>query len=140
VSYSAAQAERLAGCSASQLHHWSRTGVVTPSDSDGRYSFGDLVALRVVRALLDAGTPSARALAAVRALREEGDDLAAVRLVADGRQIVVCRDDGQLLDALGSGQLALFVAVDRVAAQLEIDVRTFTRERAEFVEHLVARG
>ena len=140
MSYSAAQAARLAGCSASQLQHWARTAVVTPSEPDGRYSFGDLVALRVVRALLDTGAPSARALAAVRALRDEGDDLAAVRLVADGRQIVVCRDDGQLLDALGSGQLALFVAVDRVAAQLEIDVRNFTRERAEFVDHLVARG
>ena len=47
-----------------------------------------------------------------------------------------CRDDGQILDALRAGQLALFVAVDRLAADVEAEVRAFDRERAAFVAQL----
>ena len=39
-----------------------------------------------------------------------------------------------------SGQLALFVAVDQVAAEVDADVRAFSRERAAFVDGLTARG
>ncbi len=67
-------------------------------------------------------------------LREAGDDLASLRLVTDGRNVWACHDDGQILDALSAGQLALFVAVDRVAADVEAEVRAFERERTEFVQ------
>jgi DNA-binding transcriptional MerR regulator len=137
VTYSAAQAARLAGCSTSQLQHWARTGLVPPSDVDDQYSFRDLVSLRVVRSLLDAGLASNRVRRAVTWLRESGEELASLRLVTDGRHVWACHDDGQILDALRSGQLALFVAVDKVAAEMAAEVRTFTAERAEFVERLV---
>src|SRR5437588_3164633 len=82
VSYTVAQAARLAGCTASQLRHWSRSELVTASLDGGRYGFRDLVSLRVVRSLLDAGLPSARVRAAVLSLREHGDgDLAGLRLI-----------------------------------------------------------
>jgi DNA-binding transcriptional MerR regulator len=124
----------------SQLRHWARTELVTPSEADREYSFRDLVALRVVRSLLDAGLASSRVRTAVRWLRESGEDLASLRLVTDGRHVWACHDDGQILDALRAGQLALFVAVDKVAAQVAADVRAFTAERAEFVERLVQPG
>ena len=101
-----------------------------------KYAFRDLVALRVVRSLLDAGLSSTRVHAAVRWLRESGDDLVDLRLVTDGHNVWACRDDGQILDALRAGQLALFVAVDQLAAEVDAEVRAFDAERAAFVERL----
>jgi DNA-binding transcriptional MerR regulator len=139
VGYTAAQAARLSRCTVSQLRYWSRSGLVSASEAS-RYSFRDLVALRVVRSLLDAGLSSTRVHAAVRWVRESGDDLADLRLVTDGRTVWVCHDDGQILDALRAGQLALFVAVDSLAAEVDAEVRIFDAERAEFVEHLTDTG
>ena len=55
------QATRLTGCTPRQLRYWDQIGLVTPSvqQTGGRpgvprlYSFRDLVALRVVKSLLD---------------------------------------------------------------------------------------
>jgi DNA-binding transcriptional MerR regulator len=146
--FTAAQAARLTGCTVSQLRHWARRGLVVPGGSDpgaprtgaARYDFRDLVALRLVRSLLDAGLPSARVAIACRALVDAGDDLASLRLVTDGSHVWACRDDGQILDALRAGQLALFVAVDRLAEDVETEVRAFDRERSAFVAQLRQSG
>ena len=136
MGYTAAQAARLSRCTVSQLRYWSRSGLVTASEPVGKYSFRDLVALRVVRSLLDAGLASTRVHAAVRWVRESGNDVADLRLVTDGHNVWACRDDGEILDALRAGQLALFVAVDSLVAEVDSEVRAFNAERAEFVEHL----
>ena len=136
MGYTAAQAARLSRCTVSQLRYWARSGLVPPSEQPNRYSFRDLVTLRVVRSLLDAGLSSTRVHTAVRWLRESGDALTDLRLVTDGHNVWACRDDGQILDALHAGQLALFVAVDSLAAEVDADVRAFDAERAAFVEHL----
>jgi hypothetical protein len=94
----------------------------------------------MVRSLLDAGLPPARIRRAVAELLAMGEDVVGLRIVTDGERVWACRDDGQILDALGHGQLALFVAVDRIAAELESDVREFSRERQSFVEELRRRG
>jgi len=65
-----------------------------------------------------------------------GEDIAGLRMVTDGTQVWACRDDGQILDALRHGQLALFVAVDQMAADVESEVREFSRERQSFVDGL----
>jgi len=142
VGYTVAQAARLTGCTTSQLRHWARRGLVVPSGTapagagSNSYDFRDLVALRLVRSLLDAGLPSARVGVACQALIAAGDDLASLRLVTDGSSVWACRDDGQILDALRAGQLALFVAVDRLAEDVESEVRAFDRERSAFVAQL----
>ncbi len=136
MGYTAAQAARLSGCTVSQLRYWTRVGLIGATGAGGGYAFRDLVALRVVRSLLDAGLSSTRVRAAVRWVHESGDDLAGLRLVTDGRSGWVCHDDGQILDALRAGQLALFVAVGQLAAQVDAEVRAFDAERAAFVHRL----
>jgi DNA-binding transcriptional MerR regulator len=139
VSYTAAQAARLTGCTEAQLRYWERIGLLAASPEQGsasRYSFRDLVALRVVASLLESGLSLARVRKAVRYLVEAGEDIAGLRLVTDGDTVWACRDDGQILDALRRGQLALFVAVDRMAADVEAEVRAFAAERSAFVEGL----
>lgn len=139
MGYTANQAARLSNCTVAQLRHWSRSGLVTPQATGG-YGFRDLVALRIVRSMLDAGLPSARVRVALDAVRDAGHDLSSLRLITDGRHVWACHDDGQILDALRAGQLALFVAVDQVAADVDADVRAFSLERAAFVEQLTAQG
>ncbi len=130
------QAARLTGCSAAQLAYWERIGLVTPLDSE--YTFRDLVALRVVASLLEAGLALGRVRQAVRYLVASGEDIAGLRLVTDGDRVWACRDDGQILDALRRGQMALFVAVDAYADEVDAEVRSFDAERQQFVDRLRA--
>jgi DNA-binding transcriptional MerR regulator len=138
MGFTAAQAARLTGCAPAQLDYWQRCGLVEThrGERGGPYSFRDLVALRVVRSLLDAGLPLARIRRALRALVDAGEDVAGLRMVTDGDHVWACRDDGQILDALRQGQLALFVAVDRMAAEVDAEVRAFSQDRQSFVDDL----
>jgi len=137
--FTTAQAARLTGCSRSQLEYWARTELVLPSDSSARvrrYAFRDLVALRVVRSLLDAGLSLTKVRRALSYLLASGEDVTGLRIVTDGDTVWACRDDGQILDALRQGQLALFVAVDHYAAEVSDEIAVFDAERRAFVERL----
>jgi DNA-binding transcriptional MerR regulator len=139
VGFTVAQTARLTGTTPAQLRSWERLRLVVPSTEGAeRYSFRDLVALRIVASLLEAGLSLARIRRALRYLVEAGEDVAALSLVTDGESVWACRDDGQVLDALRHGQLALFVAVGRVAADVEAEVRSFDAERQAFVDELRA--
>jgi DNA-binding transcriptional MerR regulator len=139
VGFTVAQAARLTGNTAAQLRSWERLGLVVPAtDGPERYSFRDLVALRVVASLLEAGLSLARIRRALRYLVESGEDVASLSIVTDGESVWACRDDGQVLDALRHGQLAFFVAVGRVAADVEVEVGAFAAERQAFVDELRA--
>jgi len=104
------------------------------------YSFRDLVALRVVRSLLDNGMSLQRVRRAWDYLRREGNmegHLADVKLVTDGQSIfTVSSDDGELMDALRQGQLAFFVAIDEIAREVEEDVSHFELDRDRFLNML----
>jgi DNA-binding transcriptional MerR regulator len=144
VGYTAAQAARLSGTTSSQLDAWRRAGLVVPSELDddpaAPYSFRDLVAVRMVVSLLAAGLPMARVRRAVGELVASGHDLAALSLVSDGDSVWACRDDGEILEALRHGQLALFVAVDRFADEVDAEVRAFDSDRRAFLATLSERA
>ncbi len=146
--FTAEQAGRLTNCTPHQLRYWDRVGLVVPSvqSTGGRpgvrrlYSFRDLVALRVVRSLLDNGMSLQRVRRAWEYLRRNADfddHLASVKLVTDGRSIFsVVSDDGELLDALREGQLAFFIAIDEIARDVEEDVSRFELDRERFLDML----
>ena len=146
--FTAEQTCRLSNCTHHQLRYWDRVGLVSPSiqGTGGRpgvrrlYSFRDLIALRVVRSLLDNGMSLQRVRRAWDYLRREGgmeDQLSDVKLVTDGQTIFrVSNDDGELMDALREGQLAFFVAIDEIARQVEEDVTRFELDRDIFLTML----
>lgn len=144
MGYTTIQAARLSGCSTAQLDAWRRTGLIEPSDvatdEGAPYSFRDLVAVRMVASLLDAGLPMARVRRAVNELVQAGHELAELSLVSDGESVWACRDDGEILEALRHGQLALFVAVDRFVDEIDAEVRAFDSDRRAFVETLNVRA
>ncbi len=146
--FSAQQASQLTGCTQHQLRYWDRVDLVRPSiqGTGGRpgvrrlYSFRDLVALRVVRSLLDNGMSVQRVRRAWDYLRRNAEmdsHLSEVKLVTDGQTIFrVASGDEELLDALRDGQLAFFVAIDSITRAVEEDVTRFELDRDSFLEIL----
>src|SRR5207245_239261 len=144
----AVQASLLTGGTARQLRYWDEIGLVDPGrqKTGGRpglprlYSFRDLVALRVVKSLLDGGMSLQRVRRAWDFLnRKAGLDrhLAEVKLVTDGKSVFrVVRREGEVLDALREGQMAFFVAIDEVTRQVSGEVAEFRRDRDQFVRVL----
>jgi hypothetical protein len=104
------------------------------------YAFRDLVALRVVKSLLDGGMSLQRVRRSWDFLnRRAGLDrhLSEVKLVTDGVSIFkICRHDGEVMDALRDGQMAFFVAIDDIASGVESDVSQFRDDRERFVRAL----
>lgn len=146
--FTAHQASRLTGCTPRQLRYWDQIELVRPSvqQTGGRpgvprlYSFRDLVALRVVKSLLDGGMSLQRVRRAWDFLNRRAkldQHLAEVKLITDGQSIFkVARRNGEILDALKNGQLAFFVAIDDIASSVEADVRQFREDRDRFLRAL----
>jgi DNA-binding transcriptional MerR regulator len=146
--FSAQQTIRLTGCTSHQLRYWDRVGLVKPAiqGTGGRpgrrrlYSFRDLVALRVVKSLLDNGMSVQRVRRAWDYLRRSGDmdrHLAEVQLVSDGQTIFqVGSGESELIDALREGQMAFSVAINEITLEVAEDVTRFELDRERFLEML----
>lgn len=105
--YSGTKAASIVGISYRQLDYWARTDLVRPSLSDANgsgsrrmYSYRDLLELRVIKSLLDAGIKLESVRQAFRYLREHVDsDIAAATLVISGSDVVLCEGD-MLIDVV----------------------------------------
>ena len=118
VGYRGTTALRVAGITYRQLDYWARTSLVVPSvrDASGSgtqrlYSFRDLVVLKVVNRLLDAGVSLPNIRKVVETLRQRGDDLAAVTLISDGTTVYECRSAEEIVDLLQGGQGVFAIAL-----------------------------
>jgi DNA-binding transcriptional MerR regulator len=146
--FTADQASRFTNCTAHQLRYWDRIGLVKPTvqSTGGRpgvrrlYSFRDLIALKVVRSLLDGGMSLQRVRRAYDYLRKKAgleEHLSEVKLVTDGQSIFkICRNDGEILDALKEGQMAFFLAIDDIARSIDGRVSEYLYDREEFITAL----
>ena len=115
--YSGTKAATIVGISYRQLDYWARTDLVRPSLSDANgsgtrrmYSYRDLLELRVIKSLLDAGIKLESVRQAFHYLREHVDsDIAAATLVISGSDVVLCEGD-MLIDVVRrAGQGVLIV-------------------------------
>lgn len=103
---------KVVGITYRQLDHWDRTGLVSPSlvpargsGTQRRYSYKDVVVLRIIKQLLDSGVTLQRARKAIEFFRGYvGEDLAAASLVLGPSDSVLARDGEELLDLLRGGQ------------------------------------
>jgi DNA-binding transcriptional MerR regulator len=148
--FTSLQAGRFTGCTGNQLRYWDKIGLVKPTvqSTGGRpgvrrlYSFRDLVALKVVKSLLDGGMSLQRVRRAFEYLRGNAgleEHLSSVKLVTDGQSIFkICKTDGEILDALRHGQMTFFVAIDELAGEIDQGVSEFIRDRDQFVRTLRA--
>ncbi len=103
---------KLIGITYRQLDYWARTGLLRPSVADARgsgskrlYSYRDLLELKVIKQLLDAGLSLQSARRAVDCLRQNlGADLASAKLVLTEGRSVLAQTNGEVVDLLAGGQ------------------------------------
>ena len=129
--YSGARAAEIVGITYRQLDYWARTDLIRPSlvDATGsgsrrRYSYRDLLELKVIKSLLDAGIKLESVREVFTYLRDNlGEDVTTANLVIQGNQAVLVRDGGELIDLVQKGQgvlnvLALACVVHDVDARI----------------------
>jgi DNA-binding transcriptional MerR regulator len=128
-----------AGITYRQLDYWARTGLVVPtirsasgSGSQRLYSFKDILVLKVVKRLLDAGVSLQNIRIAVDALRKRGvDDLAQVTLLSDGTTVYECTSNEEVVDLLQGGQGVFGIAVSGALRELRGSLSQLPGERAD---------
>lgn len=138
--YRAPQVCRLVGITYRQLDYWARTGLLRPSlqeargsGSQRRYSFEDVVQLKVIKRLLDAGMSLKKIRSAIEILREQlasDRPLAGVTLLSDGTTIYAAHSPDEVVDVFRRGQGVFGIAVGPVQEELEGDIlELFPSER-----------
>jgi len=141
IGYRGPTACSAAGITYRQLDYWARTGLVVPtirsasgSGSQRLYSFKDILVLKVVKRLLDAGVSLQNIRIAVDALRARGvDDLAQVTLLSDGTSVFECTSSEEVVDLLRGGQGVFGIAVSGALRELRGSLAHLPGERADAV-------
>ncbi len=122
-----------------QLDYWARTGLVVPevrpaggSGTQRLYSFRDILILKVIKRLLDAGVSLPQIRTAIDHLRARGvEDLTEVTLMSDGISVYECTSDDEVIDLLRGGQGMFGIALGRVWRDIEGELLELPTERAE---------
>ncbi|MGB8651821.1 MAG: MerR family transcriptional regulator [Mycobacteriales bacterium] len=142
VGYRGPTACSAAGITYRQLDYWARTGLVEPSvrEASGSgtqrlYSFRDILVLKVVKKLLDAGVSLPNIRTAISTLRDRGtEDLAQVTLISDGTTVYECTSTDEMVDLLQGGQAVFAIAVGRQVRDVEGTLSQLPGERASQVD------
>jgi DNA-binding transcriptional MerR regulator len=121
-----------------QLDYWARTGLVVPeirsaggSGTQRLYSFRDLLLLKVIKRLLDAGISLQQIRTAIEHLRARGvQDLTQVTLMSDGVSVYECTSDDEVVDLLRGGQGMFGIALGGVWRDIEGSLSALPAERA----------
>ena len=135
--YRAPQVNEIVGISYRQLDYWDRTGLVNPSikgaEGSGTqrlYSFQDLLKLKVIKQLLDAGVSLQKVRKAIDYLRDIKQQPESLNLMSDGNRIFALDSPEEVFDLLQRGQGVFGINVGRVWTDLEGSVRKATRTSA----------
>ncbi len=134
--YSGTQTAKIVGITYRQLDYWARTDLLKPSLAEATgsgsrrlYSYRDLLELRIIKTLLDAGIKLESVRDVFKNLRETvGTDISSANIVISGTTSVVLRTNDELIELMSRGQGVLNILAagrsqgrcrrrDRVAAE-----------------------
>jgi len=132
--YRGPQVCAVVGITYRQLDYWARTNLLVPSISEAkgsgsqrRYSYRDLLELKVIKRLLDAGISLHAARRAIEVLRRSGEEVASSNLVLTGTQSVLAQTGDEIIDLLKGGQGVLnIVPLSGVVSELEAAIHDLT--------------
>jgi len=126
--YRAPQVCGLVNITYRQLDYWARTNLIRPSvqaaagsGSQRLYSFTDIVQLKIVKRLLDAGMSLKRIRSAIKILSEQlksNNPLSDVTLLSDGATIYAAHSPDEVVDVFKRGQGVFGIAVGPVEKEL----------------------
>lgn len=114
--FSGTRAAQIVGITYRQLDYWARTDLIRPSGSDAagsgsrrQYTYRDLLELKVIKKLIDAGIRLESVRDVFAYLRNHVDtDISAAHIVIEGSSVILC-DGEELIDILRGGQGVLNV-------------------------------
>jgi DNA-binding transcriptional MerR regulator len=137
LGYRGPTACNAAGITYRQLDYWARTGLVEPSvrsatgsGTQRLYGFRDILLLKIIKRLLDAGVSLQQIRTAVTHLRARGtDDLTRVTLMSDGASVYECTSNDEIIDLLQGGQGVFGIAVGGVWREIEGTLSELPSER-----------
>lgn len=117
MSFSGKRSAEVVGITYRQLDYWARTDLVRPSLADAAgsgsrrsYSYRDLLKLKVIKTLLDAGLRLETVRDVFAYMKDElGEDVESASLVVCGSTSVVTRSGEELIDLVQQGQGVLNV-------------------------------
>ena len=118
----------LVGITYRQLDYWARTDLLRPSITEARgsgtqrrYSYRDLVELKVIKNLLDAGVSLQLARRGIEYIRQNlGEEIGSASLVMNGPKSVLAHSDGEVIDLMRKGQGVLnIVPMAGVVSELD---------------------
>jgi DNA-binding transcriptional MerR regulator len=142
--YRAPQVCKLVDITYRQLDYWARTSLITPSiqsahgsGSQRRYSFSDIVQLKVVKRLLDAGMSLKKIRQAIDILAQQmqtDSPLSDVTLLSDGNTIYAAHNPSEVVDVFRRGQGVFGIAVGPVQDELEGQLHELFPESEEEAE------
>ncbi|MDQ1359319.1 MAG: hypothetical protein QOF20_105 [Acidimicrobiaceae bacterium] len=125
--YRGPQVCSIVGITYRQLDYWARTDLLRPSISEARgsgtqrrYSYLDLLQLKVIKRLLDAGIDLRHARKAIDCLRSSGEDIAAANLVIEEDRALL-RSGEEIIDLLQGGQVMFNITVPMAKVVSEVD-------------------
>ncbi|MGQ0479669.1 MAG: MerR family transcriptional regulator [Pseudonocardia sp.] len=139
LGYRGPTACQVVGITYRQLDYWARTGLVVPSvrgatgsGTQRLYSFKDVLVLKVVKRLLDAGVSLQNIRLAVDVLRARGvRELASITLLSDGTTVYECASPEEVVDLLQGGQGVFGIAIGGAMREITGTIREFPAERAD---------
>jgi DNA-binding transcriptional MerR regulator len=139
IGYRGPTACQVVGITYRQLDYWARTGLVVPSirgasgsGTQRLYSFKDVLVLKVVKRLLDAGVSLQNIRLAVDHLRARGiRDLAGITLFSDGTTVYECASPEEVVDLLQGGQGVFGIAIGGAMREITGTIHQFPAERAD---------
>jgi DNA-binding transcriptional MerR regulator len=153
-SFSTGEAVRITGVSFRNIDYWARTKFIVPSIAEAqgtgterRYSFSDLLALRVARELREAGVSTQslrRVVDFLRAKKGLIQPLAECRLIVTGTDVQVATSPEKIMSVLRTpGQTSFAFVFDLARTLNEMKQEIDSRERkppARASAPLPARG
>lgn len=123
---------RIVGITYRQCDYWARTDLVRPTVADAkgsgtqrRYAYRDLVELKVVKTLLDAGVALQSARRAIEHLRRHAEsDLHGASLVISGNSVLIAETARDAIDVMRAapGALTMLLSFDAIIAELDTTI------------------
>ena len=127
--YTGPQVCKIVGISYRQLDHWTTTKLVNSSlrniKGSGHhrtYSFEDLLKVKIIKNLREAGMSLQKIRQALKALEKlmgSDSNYSDVTVVSDGQSIYASRDEMQFIDILKKGQAVFGISLGPVQEEVE---------------------
>jgi DNA-binding transcriptional MerR regulator len=138
--YSGTQTAKIVGITYRQLDYWARTDLLKPSLAEAtgsgsrrQYSYRDLLELRIIKTLLDAGIKLESVRDVFTNLRQTvGADISSANIVISGTSSVVLRTNDELIELMSKGQGVLnILPLAGVKAGVDAGIESLPSDNSE---------